>query len=57
MVLHDLPKVILDYPRATKKKTVDTGGFVLLHKSKMQVERPANAMTINIAIEGKKLTK
>jgi hypothetical protein len=55
MVLSDLPKVILDYPKAKKKKKCDTGGFVLCHKAKMQVERPKNAMTINLALEGKKV--
>lgn len=40
MVLSDLPKVIVDYPKAKKKKKCDTGGFILLQKGKMQVERP-----------------
>ena len=40
LVLNDLPKVILDYPKAKKKSKCDTGGFVLCHKAKMQVEKP-----------------
>ena len=55
LVLNDLPKVILDYPRARRKKDCDTGGFVLLHKAKMQVDRPPNAMTINLGVEGKRV--
>lgn len=55
LVLDDLPKVILDYPKAKKKKKCDTGGFVLCHKAKMQVERPKNAMTVNLGLEGKKV--
>jgi hypothetical protein len=55
--LSDLPKVIVDYPKAKKKKQCDTGGFVLLHKSKMQVERPSNAMLLNLGIEGKRMAK
>jgi len=55
LVLSDLPKVILDYPCAKSKKKCDTGGFILCHKAKMQVEKPKNAMTINLAIEGKKV--
>ncbi len=55
LVLNDVPKVILDYPKAKKKKKCDTGGFVLCHKTKMQVERPKNAMTINLALEGKRV--
>jgi len=47
--------VILDYPKARKKKECETGGFVLLYKAKMQVERPANAMTINLGVEGKRM--
>lgn len=35
LVLSDVPKVIIDYPKAKKKSKCDTGGFVLLHKSKM----------------------
>ena len=57
LVLSDLPKVILDYPKAKKKKKCDTGGFVLCHKAKMQVEKPLNGLVTNLAIEGKKLTK
>ena len=55
MVLSDLPKVIIDYPKAKKKKKCDTGGFVLCHKAKMQVERPKNAMSVNLALEGKRV--
>jgi len=57
LVLNDLPKVILDYPRAKKKSKCDTGGFVLCHKAKMQVEKPQNANLISLALEGKKITK
>jgi len=31
---NNLPKVILDYPKAKKKSKCDTGGFVLCHKAK-----------------------
>lgn len=55
LVLTDLPKVIFDYPKARKKKSCDTGGFVLCHKAKMQVEKPSNAMLMNFGIEGKKV--
>lgn len=55
MVLSDLVKVIIDYPKAKKKSKCDTGGFVLLQKNKMQVDRPANSMSINLSIDGKKL--
>jgi hypothetical protein len=34
LALSELPKVIIDYPKAKKKKKCDTGGFVLLYKSK-----------------------
>lgn len=57
LVLSDLPKVILDYPKAKSKKKCETGGFVLCHKAKMQVERPSNAMAINLALEGKKIIR
>lgn len=40
LVLNDLAKVIVDYPKAKKKSKCDTGGFALLHKNKMQVDRP-----------------
>ena len=56
LVLTDLPKVILDYPKAKKKSKCDTGGFVLCHKAKMQVDRPTHSMNINLGIEGKKYT-
>lgn len=55
LVLNDLPKVILDYPKAKKKSQCDTGGFILCHKNKMQVDRPQNANLINLALEGKKI--
>jgi hypothetical protein len=54
MVLDDLPKVIYDYPQAKRKKDCDTGGFQLLTKSKMPVERPQGKMLLNMAAEGKK---
>lgn len=55
MVLSDLAKVIIDYPKAKKKSKCDTGGFHLLHRNKMQVDRPPNSMSINLLLEGKKL--
>ena len=55
--LNDLPKVIIDYPKAKKKSKCDTGGFVLCHKDKMLVEKPQVGMANNIAIEGKRITK
>eukprot|EP00347_Sterkiella_histriomuscorum_P014185 403361837 len=48
LVLTDLPKVILDYPKAKKKKECDTGGFILCHKAKIQVDRPKDAMNLNL---------
>jgi len=54
MVLSDLPKVIFDYPKAKKKKECETGGFILLHKAKMPVERPQGKMLLNMACEGQK---
>jgi len=55
MVLSDLVKVIVDYPNSKKKKAADTGGFELLHKAKMQVDRPKMTMTLNLPVEGKKM--
>jgi len=55
MVLSDLVKVIVDYPNAKKKKKCDIGGFELLHKAKMQVDRPKGTMTLNLPVEGKKV--
>mmetsp|Transcript_5589 Transcript_5589/g.5105 ORF Transcript_5589/g.5105 Transcript_5589/m.5105 type:complete len:94 (+) Transcript_5589:777-1058(+) len=46
LVLGDLVKVIVDYPKAKKKSKCDTGGFICLHRSKMQVDRPNNAMSV-----------
>ncbi len=57
LVLNELPKVILDYPKAKKKKQCDTGGFVLCHRNKFMVEKPPHANLVSMAIEGKKITK
>ena len=51
-VLTDLAKVVIDYP---KHKKTDTGGFILVHKAKSEIQRPRGNMMIDLKIEGKSL--
>ena len=39
-VLADLPKVILDYPKARNQKKCDTGGFTCIYRAGFEVGRP-----------------
>ena len=48
-VLHDLAKVVIDYP---KSKKADTGGFEIVHKASHEVMRPKNNMNCDIKVEG-----
>mmetsp|Transcript_40859 Transcript_40859/g.62285 ORF Transcript_40859/g.62285 Transcript_40859/m.62285 type:complete len:107 (-) Transcript_40859:151-471(-) len=54
-VLVDLCKVIIDYPAARNKKEVDTGGFCLVYRSNVEVQRPQAVNLQNIFCEGKKI--
>ena len=58
-VLEDTVKVIVDYNYASKKrrKRVDTGNFSLLHKAKMIVDRPLQAVGLNLVCEGKAINR
>jgi len=46
MVLTDLPKVTLDYPNSRYRKDCDTGGFVQIYRSNVEVQRP-QAVTLS----------
>ena len=48
--LTDLAKVIIDYP---KQKKADTGGFLLVHRAKTEIQRPKESMSCDIKIVGK----
>ena len=52
MVLTDLPKVIIDYPWKAK---CDTGGFVMVYRSPVEVQRPQAVNLSKFSIEGKKI--
>jgi hypothetical protein len=39
-VLIDLPKVIIDIPNAPNRNNCNTGGFVCVHCSNLEVNRP-----------------
>jgi hypothetical protein len=58
-VLEDTIKVIVDYHYASKKKrkTVNTGNFSLLFKAKRTVDRPLQAVGLNLVCEGKAINK
>ena len=50
--LTDLAKVIIDYP---KNKKTDTGGFILVHKAKNEVQRPKGNMNCDIKVGGQSI--
>jgi hypothetical protein len=50
--LTDLAKVIIDYP---KQKKTDTGGFLLVHRAKTEIQRPKESMSCDIKITGKSI--
>lgn len=56
-VLEDTVKVIVDYHYAPKKrkKRVDTGNFSLLYQAKNTVDRPLQAVGLNLICEGKSM--
>ena len=58
-VLEDTVKVIVDYHFAPKKKKkkINTGNFSLLHKSKTTVDRPLQAVGLNLVCEGKAINR
>lgn len=58
-VLEDTVKVIVDYNMASKKKRkrVDTGNFTLLYKAKTIVDRPLQAVGLNLICEGKAINR
>jgi len=54
-VLVDLCKVIIDYAGAKNKREVDTGGFCLVYRSGVEVQRPQAVNLQGIIVEGKKI--
>jgi tubulin monoglycylase TTLL3/8 len=58
-VLEDTVKVMVDYhyAKGKKKKRVNTGNFSLLHKAKTVVDRPLQAVGLNLLCEGKSINK
>lgn len=58
-VLEDTVKVVVDYNFASAKKKgkVDTGNYSLLYKAKQHVERPINAITSNLVVQGKAIKR
>ena len=56
MVLTDLPKVVIDYPVARNWAKADTGGFALVYRSPVEVQRPQAVNVSNFQCEGKKMT-
>lgn len=58
-VLEDTIKVIVDYhyAKGKKKRRVDTGNFSLLFKAKNIVDRPLQAVGLNLLCEGKAINK
>lgn len=58
-VLEDTVKVVVDYnfASAKKKSKIDTGGYTLLYKAKHHVERPINAVTSNLVVQGKAIKR
>ena len=55
MVLKDLPKVIIDFPNSRNKKECDTGGFICIHRSQIEVQRPQAVNLTSIQCEGNKM--
>lgn len=58
-VLEDTIKVIVDhhYAPKKKKKTINTGDFTLIHKAKRTVDRPLQAVGLNLICEGKAINR
>lgn len=58
-VLEDTVKVMVDYHYTSnkKKKRVETGGFSLLYKAKTMVDRPLQAVGLNLICEGKAINR
>ena len=58
-VLADVPKVVVDYNYASRKKkpNVDTGAWKLIHRSKRTIERPTNSFGLNLMCEGVQIKK
>mmetsp|Transcript_47896 Transcript_47896/g.104423 ORF Transcript_47896/g.104423 Transcript_47896/m.104423 type:complete len:157 (-) Transcript_47896:68-538(-) len=50
----DIIKVVVDWKKAKKKDSVDTGKFKLIHKAKYH-ERPSNLLINNLQIECQKI--
>ena len=50
--LHDLAKVIVDYP---KQKKTDTGGFLLVHRAKTEIQRPKESMNCDLKVNGRSI--
>ena len=55
MVLTDLPKVIIDIPNASNRNKCDTGGFVCIYCSNIEVTRPQAPDLTKLGVEGKKI--
>lgn len=55
----DLIKVVVDYYNAPKmnRPTIDTGGYMLLHKAKKCKDLPLSSLGLNLVCEGKGLKK
>ena len=53
-VLSDLAKVVVDWE---KKKSSDTGGFVLVHRAKNEITRPKVDYNLDLTVQGKKISK
>ena len=51
-VLADLPKVILDYPKARNQKKCDTGGFTCIYRAGFEVGRPQGVNVNSLICEG-----
>lgn len=57
MVLSDLPKVIIDYNTAKKKKKVNTGLFTCIYKGTPVPDKPLTSFGLNLILEGKAIKK
>ena len=58
MVLNDLPKVIVDYNGAKKKKkSIDTGLFTCVYKGMTVPDKPLTSFGLNLMLEGKAIKK
>lgn len=58
MVLSDLPKVVIDYNLAKKKKkNIDTGLFRCIYKGTAVPDKPLTSFGLNLMLEGKAIKK